>query len=299
MGRLDEAISAYREAILLKKDLVSAHNGLAITLRRKGQLGDAVAELQRVVQIEPENASAHFNLAVVLLDQGRFAEALAAAKRSNELGSRTPGWRHPSAQVVRETERWVELEAKLPKVLQGRAQPANVAERIALAELCAHYKKQYVAAARFYAEAFATQPALASDLRAPHRYDAACAAALAGCGRGRDGKALGDKERARLRWQALRWLRADLEQYAPFVDNGPAPALTSIKQRLQRWQEDTDFARVRGDALTRLPQAEREAWAKLWADVADTLGKTRGKIDQQKKQGLKQEPTGKMSKGGG
>jgi tetratricopeptide (TPR) repeat protein len=299
MGRLDEAISAYREAILLKKDLVSAHNGLAITLRRKGQLGDAVAEFQRVAQIEPESPAAHFNLAVVLLDQGRFAEALAAAKRSNELGSRTPGWRHPSAQMVREAERWVELEAKLPKVLQGRVQPANVAERIALAELCARHKKRYVAAARFYAEAFAAQPALASDLRAQRRYDAACAAALASCGRGEDAKALGDKERARLRWQALRWLRAELEPYVPFVDNGPAPAIRLIKQRLQHWQEDTDFARVRADALTRLPQAEREAWAKLWANVADTLGKTQAKIDRQKKPGLKQEPTGKMSKGGG
>ena len=42
------------------------------------------------------------------------------------------------------------------------------------------------AAARFYEEAFAAQPKLADDLGAAHRYNAACAAALAGCGQSKD-----------------------------------------------------------------------------------------------------------------
>jgi hypothetical protein len=40
-----------------------------------------------------------------------------------------------------------------------------------------------------------------------------------------------------------------------------------VQQRLQHWQQDTDFAGVRGDALTKLPEAERQQWQKLWAEI--------------------------------
>jgi hypothetical protein len=36
---------------------------------------------------------------------------------------------------------------------------------------------------------------------------------------------------------------------------------------------------VRGpEALARLPEAERLAWQKLWADMADTLARAEGRI---------------------
>jgi hypothetical protein len=38
---------------------------------------------------------------------------------------------------------------------------------------------------------------------------------------------------------------------------------------LQHWQQDPDLASVRGDkALAAMPAEERDAWRKLWADVA-------------------------------
>jgi len=42
-------------------------------------------------------------------------------------------------------------------------------------------------------------------------------------------------------------------------------------------QQDTDFAHVRGDAIAKLPEDERAAWRKLWADVGETLRQLRGK----------------------
>src|SRR5215472_4056243 len=50
------------------------------------------------------------------------------------------------------------------------------------------------------------------DLQTQDRYNAANAAALAGCGQGEDAAKLNDNERTRLRQQALTWLRADLAQ---------------------------------------------------------------------------------------
>ena len=80
-------------------------------------------------------------------------------------------------------------------------------------EVC-RLKRRHVAAARLYADAFTADPKLADDLKAGHRYNAACSAALAAAGQGTDADKLDDQEHRRLRQQALAWLRADLEQWA-------------------------------------------------------------------------------------
>jgi tetratricopeptide (TPR) repeat protein len=266
-GQLDEAIAAYRKAIRLKKEDPCTHFNLGNALRDMGQLDEAIAAYREAIRIHMNYPMAHCRLGHVLLQQGRFADALAALKRGHELGSKIPRWSVPSAQWVRETEQLLRLESMLPKLLQGEAQPANAAERIMVARLCGAHKKRYAAATRFYAEAFAAQPKLAEDVEADNRYNAACAAALAGCGMGEDAGKLDAKERTRLHRQAHTWLRADLAQYAQLVEKGPEPGRAAVQQRLQHWQKDPDFAGVRGDALAKLPEAERREWQKLWAEV--------------------------------
>jgi serine/threonine-protein kinase len=168
---------------------------------------------------------------------------------------------------VRTAEQLVAMENKLPQLLKGEAQPADTAERLALAHLCQE-QKRVAAATRFYADAFAAEPKVAGDLKAQHRYEAARAAGLAGCGRGQDAAQLDDQERARLRRQALEWLRADLALYAAMVEKGPAQARAVVPKQLACWQRDPQFAGVRGGALAQLPAAERPPWQKLWAEVA-------------------------------
>jgi hypothetical protein len=70
-----------------------------------------------------------------------------------------------------------------------------------------------------------------------HRYNAACAAALAGCGQGADGADLTPARRAALRAKALGWLRADLDVWrkqaasANFDDRkAPAQKLARVKK---------------------------------------------------------------------
>jgi tetratricopeptide (TPR) repeat protein len=267
MGRPEQAITEYKEAIRFKKDFPQAHYNLGIALRDRGLLEEAVAANREAIRFKQDYAEAHCNLGHILKQKGHFADALAALKRGHELGSQNPRWSYPSAQWVRTAEQLVALEPKLPKMLKGEAQPADPAEGLVLARMCQDYKKLYAAATRFYAEAFAAEPKLAGDLAAQYRYNAACAAALAGCGQGLDAGQLDDQERARLRRQALDWLRADLTQYAAIVDKGPAQARAGVQQRLEHWQQDTDFAGVRGNALAKLPEAERAPWQKLWAEV--------------------------------
>jgi hypothetical protein len=147
------------------------------------------------------------------------------------------------------------MEDRLPKLLKGEAQPADVGERVALAQMCQEHKGLYRAAFQFYVDAFAAEPMLADDLQQQLRYNAACAAALAGCGQGNDAGKLDDKDPIRLRRQALAWLRDDLAAWHQLLKHDPDKAQSTIAQTLQHWQEDADFAGVRGkDALAKLRQ---------------------------------------------
>jgi serine/threonine-protein kinase len=142
--------------------------------------------------------------------------------------------------------------------------------------LCA-LKKLDAAAARFYADALA-DPNLAEDLRPRHRYNAACAAARAGCGQGEDAAQLTDKERQQWRERALDWLRADLAAWAKGVEKGPPQARPQVQRTLRRWQQDPDLAGMRDEtALAKPPETEREVYRKFWAEVAALLERAQSK----------------------
>jgi Tfp pilus assembly protein PilF len=279
---LDGAIVEYRQALRLDND--DAHYILGNALRDKGDVDGAIAEYREAIQIKKDYPEAHCNLGHVLRNKGQFAEALTYLRRGHELGSRNPRWPYPSAQWVKHCERLAELHDRLPAVLQGQDQPKDAAERLAFAQLCQLYRKRYAAAARFYGEAFAAQPDLAESLDSGHRYNAACAAALAGSGAGQDAAALDERERGRLRQQARDWLRADLDAWRGVPEKEPDKARPAMIQALQHWLVDLDFAGVRGpEALAGLPEAERPEWQKLWAEVADTLARAEGKAAAEKK----------------
>jgi serine/threonine-protein kinase len=283
-GKMDEAIAAYEEAIRIRKDYAEAHYNLGNALMAKGKADDAIAEYQTAIQVNKDYAEAHYNLGQALGQQGEFRKALEEMRRGHELGSKKPGWRDPAGHAVRQCERLVELDGRLPGFLDGTTTPASAREGIEVAVLCS-LKRLNRAAVRFYEKAFDAEPKLADDLHAHRRYDAARAAALAGCGEGKDADKLDDQERARLRRQAMDWLRADLEGWGqlPDKDKDTAGSAAAVTKVLQSWLADTGFASVRGsEGLARLPEAERQPWRLLWGDLDDTLTRKRGSITPEK-----------------
>jgi serine/threonine-protein kinase len=299
--RHGEAEAAYRKAIDLEPDLAIAHNNLGTALSEKGKHREAEAAHQKAINLDPSYAGAYYNLGNVLFGQQRYGEAEAAyrkaidldpgfneayynlgsalmrqarfdeaaaslQKASDLLPATNParGW---ARQLQQQCLRYMILDARLPAILRGTEKPANATEQIEFARLCI-FEKLYGAAARFYAAAFAAEPKLAEDVPAAVRYNAACAAALAGCAQGKDAEKPDVKERARLRRQALDWLREDLTWWAKKLENGTAQARISARQRLRHSQSDPDLAGVRDrDGLARLPNEEREHWERLWSEV--------------------------------
>jgi tetratricopeptide (TPR) repeat protein len=274
-GQLDEAIASYRKAIELNPKRAGTHYNLGIALAVKDRLDEAIASYQKAIALDAKFAEAHCNLGGVLNRQSRFAESLAAYQRGHELGAKRPGWPYPSAEWVRKAEWVAAIEGKLPAFLKGEFQPRGTAELVGLVGVC-EAKKLYHAATRLYADAFAADPKLADDLKAAHRYNAACHAALAAADQGEDAGKLDDKEKARLRKQALDWLRADLALYTMQLESGQLADRTKMQQKLKHWQQESDLAGLRdAAALAQLPAAEQKAFAQFWADVAGLL-KTAG-----------------------
>jgi len=270
-NQLDEAMAEYRKAIELDPKLAMTHYHLGLVLQTKNRLDEAIAEYRKVIALQPDYAEAHCNLAQILGLQGQLSPSLDFYKRGHALGSKRKDWRYPSAQWVADAERLVRLEAKLPDVLARKATPTDNRERLGLLEVC-RLQRRHVAAARIYTDAFAADPKLAHDLKACHRYNAACSAALAAAGQGTDAGKLDEQEHSRRRQQALAWLRADLDLWTKRLQGGKAEDRRVVRATLEHWLRDPDIAGVRdADALKKLSAQEQKPWRKLWADVAELL----------------------------
>jgi serine/threonine-protein kinase len=274
---LDEAIVAFRRGIRVLPNYAACYVGLGVTLRKKGQLDEAVAAYREGLRLTPDDGYCHLLLASALQDKGQFMESLTEARRGHALVSKDKSVSQEIAQHVHALERLVELDSKLPAILRGATKPRDAAERLELAKLC-YYKNLPGTAAGFFAEAFAAQPALAEILRASNRYNAACMAALAGCGQGQDVPTLDPQTRARWRRQALTWLRADLALWTRQLTLGKLEARAEVRQTLEHWLRDSDLAGLREEtALGKLPEGERSACRQLWAEVQRLLGQARSK----------------------
>jgi tetratricopeptide (TPR) repeat protein len=268
-GKLDKAIGCYRQAIKLDRKFAKPHTNLGVVLRDQGKLDEAIAAHRQAIELDPKFALAHNNLGNALARQGRLDEAIACFRQAIMFDPKLAVAHISLARA----ERMAAVQSKLPAFLKGEYQPRSSAERFGLAELC-EIKKLHHAGARLYAEAFTADPKLADDLKAIHRYNAACNAALVGCGQGKDADKLDGQARTRWRNQALAWLRADLALRTKQLAGGRPDDRQQVASTMQQWQGDADFVGVRGeDALAKLPASERAEWQQLWAAVQALLDK--------------------------
>jgi serine/threonine-protein kinase len=273
---LPSAEREFREAILIESDRPDYHYMLGNTLRNLGKLDEASAAYREAIRLKPDFAEAHCNFGKMLQRRGDYAAALELIRKGHELGTRQPGWRYPSARWVAEVEQLGATAERLPALLKGEYQPKDNAERLALAQML-YDTKRFAAAARFWAEALDADPKLGDDRQAQYRYNAACAAALAASGKGKDDPPPDEVAKTKLRQRALDWLKAELVAWAKFIDSGTPKDREMVRKTLAHWKVDTDLAGIRDEPeLGKLPEAERKDWQALWHEVDALLMKAGG-----------------------
>jgi serine/threonine-protein kinase len=212
-----------------------------------------------------------------------LTDLISAAKALGNDGEVTAAQRELDELVANDPAK-AALDTRMAAVLRGEP-PRDNGERLQLAYR-AYEKKLNAESARLFAAALNADPKLANDRQGQHRYNAACAAALAaalGTARavqqetsGQAEKPLTDADRAKFRNQARGWLEAELKTWSQLLESAKGDQRQAIAPTLRHWQEDTDLAGVRDEAaLAKLPGDEREAWKSLWAKVDGLLAKAR------------------------
>jgi tetratricopeptide (TPR) repeat protein len=71
LGRTDEAIVEYREAIKVNSGFAPAHFGLGVVLAATGKPDEAISEYREALRIKPDYAEARTNLDALLAQRGR------------------------------------------------------------------------------------------------------------------------------------------------------------------------------------------------------------------------------------
>jgi tetratricopeptide (TPR) repeat protein len=229
-GQLDEAIAHYQHALRLDPEYAPAHNDLGHALHTQGHPDKAITHYQDALRLNPDSADAHYNLGLALRVTGHPEEAIGHLQRALRLGPNSADAHYALGNALRATGR-------LDKAVEHFHQAVRLDNGLAT---------------------------LVQNNLLPNLYAAARAAVRAAAGQDPRIPRPDDADSAGLRGQGMGWLRANLELTARLRNGGVV-----LGWSLAAWQTDPALASVRDPAaLAKMPDAEREQWQRLWADVA-------------------------------
>jgi serine/threonine-protein kinase len=265
-GEWESAIEEYHEAARRWPSVPFTHTAYGFCLLDAGHTDAAILAFRQAIRVDPHGWPASVGLGRALLAKGEFSQALDVV---GGITGRMPPLEqfHDPASIARKVERTISLEVRLPALLRGEGRPVDADEAAEFGRLCS-YKQLYATSTRYWSEAFSARPELAVDTTEPNRYQAACAAARAGCGIGKDDPAPSNATRQQLRRQALDWINAELTAVTHLNEKGTPRERGRVLKRIGRWQVDPAWAGLRDDAaLAALPTAERKDFQKFWSRV--------------------------------
>jgi tetratricopeptide (TPR) repeat protein len=158
-GRVDEAISEYRESLREKDDYAEAHNNLGVDLAQQGRLDEGMSQFLAALKFKPGYADPHNNIGTTLEKQGRFDEALGQFQAALRLRPDFPDAHYNLGVALGRKGRSAEAASEFQRVLELKP---NYAEAHNNLGVMLDRQGQVDAAARQYAEAARLKPDYAS-----------------------------------------------------------------------------------------------------------------------------------------
>jgi tetratricopeptide (TPR) repeat protein len=214
--------------------------GLGMRLCEARQWDEAIGYFRAALAVRPEVSAAHNALGFALLGGRVHVDGnptYSKARRDEAIGHFKEALRLEPNDIVG--------QINLGSILGNSCQPKEAAEL-------------FQQALRLDPKCAPAQVGLSAAI-----FDALDVAA----GQGPCSGQLDQSERTRLRVQALGWLREYLELAIKLQDGGERAGWSPAT-----WQTDPALASVRDPIeLAKLPDAEREQWQRLWADVAELV----------------------------
>ncbi len=128
----DGAIAAYREALTLDAEYLSAVLGLADAYRLAGRLDEAAAGYRRLLELDPNDNKAFFHLAQIHATREEYEEALDVLARLEATGEERAPARNLKGQCLLSLGRLDEAEAELRLALEMDAELSDAWYNLAL-----------------------------------------------------------------------------------------------------------------------------------------------------------------------
>jgi len=85
-GKLEEAVTAYRESLTVDPSFTEAMHGLARALQDLQRYDEALVVAQKITELDPDDVLAHTSLSVLYQKKGMIPEAEAEGAKARVLG---------------------------------------------------------------------------------------------------------------------------------------------------------------------------------------------------------------------
>jgi len=85
-GKLEDAVTAYRESLATDPEFTEAMHGLARALQDLQRYDEAIATAKKIAELDPDDVLAHTSLSVLYQKKGMIPEAEAEAAKARVLG---------------------------------------------------------------------------------------------------------------------------------------------------------------------------------------------------------------------
>ncbi len=116
LGRYDEAVARFEQAIALRPNHAEAYNNLGVVLRNQRKHGEAAARFEQAIAWRFDYAEAHHNLGNTLWKQDKFDEAAARFRQvltlKPDYAEALNGRHHARALVESSSVRWHSLDRR-------------------------------------------------------------------------------------------------------------------------------------------------------------------------------------------
>jgi tetratricopeptide (TPR) repeat protein len=155
LGKYDEAIAHYTEALRIRPNVAEPHYNLGTALARQGKLRESISHYTEALRIEPGYAEACNNLGEVLRQQERYDEAISYYSKALQLRPDYPEAHSNLGIALAQQGKLKKAMAHFSEAL--RLQPDYAAAHFNLALALVRQERLEEAVAHFY-EALRTQP---------------------------------------------------------------------------------------------------------------------------------------------
>ena len=115
LGKYQEAIAQYTEALRINPNFAEAHNNLGNVFDRLGKYQEAIAQYTEALRINPNFAEAHYNLGNVFDRLGKYQEAVAQYTEALRINPNFAEAHYNLGNVFDRLGKYQEAIAQLPK----------------------------------------------------------------------------------------------------------------------------------------------------------------------------------------